>query len=207
MRYIGPDGKRQDSAHAYLHPRLQDGNHSNLHVLTEHLVVRVVFEGKRAVGVEVQPNPLFHEGSDTITTVRARKQVILSAGALGTPLVLERSGIGHPKYLTRAGIQPVSPLQGVGENYLDHHLLTHPYKSSLLPNETVDAIYGGRVDLNELFQTNAPILGWNAADVTAKLRPTEEEVAALGPKFQAAWDRDYRDKPNKPVMILTSLNG
>ncbi|KAL2758201.1 hypothetical protein ACRALDRAFT_1040242 [Sodiomyces alcalophilus JCM 7366] len=208
MRFIGPDGKRQDSAHTYLHPRLQDGNHPNLHVLTEHLVVRVVFEGKKAVGVEFQPNPLFREDGDTtVRTVRARKQVILSAGALGTPLVLERSGIGHPKFLTRAGIKPVSPLQGVGENYLDHHLLTHPYRSSLLPNETVDAIYGGRIDLNELFQTNAPILGWNAADVTSKLRPTEEEVAALGPKFQEAWNRDYRDKPNKPLMIITSLNG
>lgn len=58
-RFVSPkDGKRQDAAHAYLHPCLQDGDHSNLHVLVESQVTRVIFdEGKRATGVEFRPNP------------------------------------------------------------------------------------------------------------------------------------------------------
>lgn len=56
MKYIGPDGRRQDSAHRFLHPKLQSGSeYPNLHVLCEKQVIRVLFDGqKRAVGVEYQ---------------------------------------------------------------------------------------------------------------------------------------------------------
>lgn len=53
LRYVSPDGKRQDTAHTYLHPRLQDGKHPNLHVLVKSKVLRVLFDDqKNAVGVE-----------------------------------------------------------------------------------------------------------------------------------------------------------
>ncbi len=55
---VSPDGKRQDTAHCYLHPRLQDGRHSNLHVLVDTKVVRVIFnKDRKASAVEIVPSP------------------------------------------------------------------------------------------------------------------------------------------------------
>ena len=207
LKYTSPDGRRQDSAHKYLHPRLADGKHPNLHVLVEHQVIRILFEGERAAGVEFQPNPAHRVGSTRgIQAVRAKKLVVVSAGALGTPQILERSGVGDPEVLARAGVSLVADVPGVGCNYQDHHTSIYPYKSSLEPRETLDALYGGRLDIPKLLKTNDKILGWTACDVTSKLRPSETDVAALGPAFQAAWDRDFRDKPNRPVAILTTVN-
>lgn len=206
LKYISPEGLRQDSAHTYLHPRLQSGGHPNLNVLVEHQVIRVLFDGNTASGIEIQPNPMFSNDT-TVQSVKAKRMVVVSSGALGTPPVLERSGVGNPDVLKAAGVDVVSEVPGVGENYMDHLLLTYPYQSSLLPNETVDALYGGREDLNELIAENAPILGWNAADVTAKIRPSDDEAAALGPEFLEAWNEDFKNEPNKPIVIITSLNG
>lgn len=206
QRFIGPDGKRQDTAHKYLHPRLQDGNHPNLNVLVESQVRRVLFEGKRASGIEYQPNPAF-QTTATNGTIKAKKMVIVSAGALGTPLILERSGLGDPEILKRASVPLVASIPGVGREYQDHHLLAYTYKTSLEPSETADAAVGGRVDLGELIATNADILGWNAQDITAKLRPTDAEVSALGPEFQAAWERDFKNNLNKPLFLMALVNG
>lgn len=206
QRFIGPDGKRQDTAHKYLHPRLQDGNHQNLNVLVESQVLRVLFEGKRASGIEYQPNPTFQTGT-TKGSIKARKMVIICGGALGTPLILERSGLGDPEILKRASVPVVASIPGVGREYQDHHLLAYPYQTSLEPSETADAAVGGRLDLSELISTNASILGWNAQDVTAKLRPTDDEVSALGPEFQAAWDRDFKNNLNKPLFLMALING
>ena len=207
VRFIGPDGKRQDTAHRYLHPRLQDGNHPNLFVLVESQVLRILFEGKRATGIEYRPNPAFQENSTTVRSIKATKLVIVSAGAFGTPLLLERSGVGNPIILSHASVPVIAEVPGVGEEFQDHHLLAYPYHTSLNPNETADAILGGRVDVGELIATNASILGWNAQDVTAKLRPSDVEVAALGPDFQAAWDRDFKDNLNKPLVLMALLSG
>lgn len=207
LKFTSPDGRRQDAAHQYLHPRLADGKHPNLHVLVEHQVVRVLFEGKRAAGVEFQPNPAHRENSTGgIQAVKARKLVVVSAGALGTPQVLERSGVGDPEVLTRASVGLVADVAGVGRNYQDHNLVVYPYRSSLEPSETVDALYGGRLDIPKLMETNDKILGWTACDVTSKLRPSEADVAALGPAFQAAWDKDFKDTPNRPMAVFTPVN-
>jgi alcohol oxidase len=154
LRYVSPDeGKRQDVAHCYLHPRLQDGKHIQLHVLVESQVVRVLFEGSRAYGVEYTPNPDNHPGNylgkAVSKKVTARKMVIVSCGALSTPLVLERSGIGCPEVLGRANVPLVTALPGVGRHYQDHPLLMYPYKSNLAPDDTLDALAGGRLDLRQ----------------------------------------------------------
>ncbi|KAI1131378.1 GMC oxidoreductase [Nemania abortiva] len=210
-RYISPDGKRSDAAHMYLHPRLHDGKHPNLHVLVESQVVRVLFdEDKRACGVEYQSNPLFQSpGAPTLPpkrTVRARKLVVVSSGACGTPPVLERSGIGRADILKNAGVPLVVDLPGVGHDYQDHNLILWPYKTSLEPHETHDDLISGRLSYEEAMKRKDPRLGWNTVDLSSKLRPTEEEVAALGPEFKAAWDRDFRDKPNRPLMLIGLLN-
>lgn len=126
LRYVNPDGKREDVAHAYIHPKLQSGKFPNLHVLVETDVERILFDdNKKAVGVTFRPNPDFQPGTEQgpLKTVKARKQVVLSAGALGTPLILERSGVGSPEVLARAGVPLVAPVPGVGENYIVSGLL------------------------------------------------------------------------------------
>lgn len=208
LRYISPDGKRQDTAHAYLHPRLRDGEHQNLHVLVQSQVTRVLFENKKAVGVEFKPsldnnvNPT----NNGLRSIRARKMVIVACGALGTPSVLERSGIGSLEVLRGAGVDLVANLPGVGENYSDHHLLVHPYRSSLTPDETVDDLISGRVGAVEMMTNQDKKLGWNAMNITCKLRPSESDVTTLGPKFQQAWNRDFRNNLNKPLILMSFIN-
>lgn len=132
--------------------------------------------------------------------------VIISCGALRTPAVLERSGVGDSKILKKAGIESVVDLPGVGENYQDHQLLLYPYLSSLTETETLDGLVGGRLDPVRLINENHPILGWNAMDTGCKLRPTDVEVAVLGPVFQQAWDKDFKDAPNKPRVLRSLVN-
>ncbi|KAI0148499.1 alcohol oxidase [Xylariaceae sp. FL1272] len=202
VRYIGLDGKRQDTASRYLRPRVEDGTHSNLHVLVETQVVRVLFEGKKASGVLYRPNT---EGASE-RTVNATKMVVLCSGAFGTPAVLERSGVGRLDILQRAGVTDVvAEVPGVGHEYDDHHLLLYSYKSSLNEDETLDSISTGKLNLGELIQNNHKILGWNAQDVTCKLRPTDDDVAALGPVFQEAWNKEFKDNPNKPLMMMALI--
>jgi alcohol oxidase len=52
-----------------------------------------------------------------------------------------------------------------------------------------------------MIEKKDPMLGWNAIDISSKLRPTEAEVNSLGPAFTAAWNRDFKDKPNRPLML------
>jgi alcohol oxidase len=206
QRYVSPEGKRQDTAHTYIHPKLEDGEHSNLHVLVESKVVRVLFdENKRATGVEYTPNPEFQAtiglSMHPIRAVRARKLVVVTCGACGTPPVLERSGIGSKEVLERVGVPLVEELNGVGKDYQDHQLLLYPYKTSLAPEQTIDGILSGRANVTEMIEKKDPMLGWNAIDISSKLRPTEAEVNSLGPAFTAAWNRDFKDKPNRPLML------
>lgn len=206
QRYVSPEGKRQDTAHTYLHPKLEDGQHPNLHVLVESNVVRVLFDdNKRAVGVEYTPNPEFQTviglTAHPVKSVKARKLVVVTCGACGTPPVLERSGLGDKSILDRAGVPVVEELPGVGKDYQDHHLLLYPYRTSLEPDQTIDSILSGRVDATELVVNKDKILGWNAVDIASKIRPTEEEVDELGPEFRAAWDHDFKNAPNRPLML------
>lgn len=204
-RFVSPDGKRQDTAHRYLWPLLEDGKHPNLHVVVESQVVRVTFEGKRASGVVYRTNKDSQPG--TLRTVKARKKVVVSCGAIGSPLLLERSGIGKPEILEAASVSIVADVPGVGQGYNDHHLLTYPYQSSLNPDETLDALVQRRVDPGEMIKNNDKLLGWNAQDVTCKLRPSEAEIAALGPQFQDAWNRDFSSAPTRPLMLMSLTSG
>lgn len=202
MRFVAPDGLRQDVAHSYLHPRLRDGKHPNLHVVVESKVLRILLDNKRATGVVYQPSSASHAAETR--SVKAKKMVIVSGGAFGTPAILERSGIGNPQVLKKVGVQPIVELPGVGEGYEDHHLIGYPYKSSLNPDETHDAINGGRFDMEN--PETRKLLGWNAADITAKLRPTASDVAALGPEFQEVWEKEWEHNPNKPMAVMAAYN-
>lgn len=168
-------------------------------------------EKKRACGVEFTPNPRFHPLPDSSKPrpkqiIKARKLVVVSCGACGTPSVLERSGIGAKDVLERAGVPLVEELPGVGSDYQDHNLIGYTYRTSLSPEETGDAL-GRRTSFEDVIAQKHPMWTWNYVDLSAKIRPTDAEVAALGKEFQKAWDRDFRDRPNRPIMCMAVLCG
>jgi choline dehydrogenase len=103
-------GRRVSVATAFLKPVL---DRSNLRLETGVLVEKVLFEGRRAVGVRFRQNGRFVEA-------RARKEIILSAGAVGSPQILQLSGIGPADWLAEFGIAPVLDKPGVGRNLQDH---------------------------------------------------------------------------------------
>ena len=209
-RYVGPNGRRQDSAHRYLYPKLQSGEYPNLHVLVEKQVLKVLFDdNKQAVGVEYQTNPATLANPEFLSTsytsvrsVKAKRLVVVAAGANATPGILERSGLGDPKVLDAAKIPVVEELPGVGKDYQDHHLSLWAYRTNLTPKETINGFQDGRFNIEEAIRNADELLGTNAMDAQGKFRPTEAEVDALGPEFRKAWDRDFKDRPDRPLMIL-----
>lgn len=210
MRWVSPDGKRQDAAHTYLHPLLRDDKHPNLHVLCEAKVNKVVFDDdKRACGVEYTPNPAYMIETSLTSRpkqlIKARNLVIVSAGACGTPLLLERSGVGDREVLGKAGVNIVADVPGVGHNYQDHQLIAYSYKTHLEQGETVDFLYDGRASREEAVKQNLPVLGWNACDVALKIRPTEQEVQQWSPAMQEMWQRDFAPYPDKPFMMMAMV--
>jgi choline dehydrogenase len=104
-------GERWSTARGYLDPAR---SRSNLAIETEALASRVILEGKRAVGVAYTQGGVAKEA-------RATKEVLLAAGAVKSPHLLELSGIGSPEVLAAAGIEVRHALAGVGENYRDHY--------------------------------------------------------------------------------------
>jgi len=103
---------RASAARTYLAPAMR---RPNLQVVTHALVHRVLFDGTRATGVE------FSRGG-TLTQATASREVILSAGAIGSPHILQLSGVGDPDHLGRIGIGVRHALPGVGRNMQDHFL-------------------------------------------------------------------------------------
>jgi choline dehydrogenase-like flavoprotein len=92
-KWINRDtGRRSDSAHAYIHSTR--AHHSNLHLVCNTKVEKIIMEGGRAVGVKTVPTKPLTPGQDQAKVYRARKQIVVSGGTLSSPLILQRSGIG-----------------------------------------------------------------------------------------------------------------
>ena len=105
------DGRRWSTARAFLDPAR---GRPNLRVETDAHATRIVLDGKRAVGVAYTQRGQTHEA-------RCGGEVILAAGAVKSPHLLELSGIGRADVLQQAGIGVAHELRGVGENYRDHY--------------------------------------------------------------------------------------
>ncbi|MGY3532756.1 GMC family oxidoreductase [Bradyrhizobium sp. USDA 4452] len=105
------NGERWSAARGYIHPHM--GRRPNLRVETQAQATRILFEGKRAVGVE------YMQGKEK-KVLRARREVILSAGAFQSPQLLMLSGVGDAAALGKHGIASVHQLPGVGQNLQDH---------------------------------------------------------------------------------------
>ncbi len=104
------DARRSSAATGYLKPAL---GRPNLKLVLTGMVTRIVLENGRATGVETA------QGANR-TTYHASREVIISAGAIGSPRLLMLSGIGPADHLTKAGVKPAHDLPGVGENLQDH---------------------------------------------------------------------------------------
>jgi choline dehydrogenase len=105
-------GRRWSAASAYLRPALR---RPNLHLRSKVTTTRIVFEGRRAVGVGFRRKP---GGAETI--VRANREVVLAAGSINSPMLLMLSGVGPGADLARLGIPVVADRPGVGQNLQDH---------------------------------------------------------------------------------------
>lgn len=111
-------GRRMSTAKAFLRPAM---SRTNLRVETRAHALRVCFDARRAVGVEIR------QGGVT-RTIRAAREVILAAGGVQSPQLLELSGIGQGQLLREHGIAMVHELPGVGENLQDHYIARLSYR-------------------------------------------------------------------------------
>ncbi len=114
-------GARCSTANAYLKPVM---HRRNLTVMTHALTRRVILEGKKAVGVEFEKDGKTQQ-------VKANREVILSAGSIGSPHIMQMSGIGPANTLKDAGIEVLHELPGVGENLHDHLESVIQYETKL----------------------------------------------------------------------------
>jgi choline dehydrogenase-like flavoprotein len=104
------NGERVTSARAFLDPVR---NRRNLEVWPNTMALRIAFEGRRAIGLEVRTGR-------GMRLLQAKREVILCGGAINTPQLLLLSGLGDPNELKKVGIDIVAPLKGVGRNFQDH---------------------------------------------------------------------------------------
>ncbi|KNG44543.1 gmc oxidoreductase [Stemphylium lycopersici] len=156
----------------------------NYHVLVEHQVAKILFKGTRGIGVQY----LGSSGSNT-STVFASKEIILTAGAVHTPQILQLSGIGPEKVLKSLGIPIVADLPGVGTNFQDHASISVQYNFSNLvtPN-------AGSIAINATFATEQRALYDN------HLPSAFTVVRGLGSTFGAL---SFRDLTNASASIIS----
>jgi len=143
-------GRRWSAARGFLKPVL---SRSNLRLETGCLVERILFDGKRAVGVR------WRQGGE-IREARCRGEVVLSAGAIGSTQLLKLSGVGPADELAALGIETVLDRQGVGANLQDHLQLRMIYKVSGIKtlNETYHSLTGrALMGLDYAFRRRGPL--------------------------------------------------
>ncbi|KAG2757782.1 GMC oxidoreductase [Suillus brevipes Sb2] len=210
FKYIGgTTGTRSDAAHHYVY---NQAHNPNLQIWAGKRVKRVIFEDKRAVGVGFTNDLVSCPDADqSLSTVRASKLVVISAGAFGSPAILERSGIGAEAVLKQCGIEQHVNLPGVGENYRDHNGAFVPYFAG---DEfvTMDRLWRGEESVVQehlaLWKSNKEsLIAQNGNDAKIKWRPDEEELKAMGSTFEPRWKEFFQDRPEKAVAILTVFAG
>jgi choline dehydrogenase len=159
------NGRRCSTAVAYLRPAQ---NRSNLRVETDAHAMAVLFEGKRACGVRYRRDGQVH-------TVRARREVVLCAGALQSPQLLQLSGVGPAALLRRFGIGVVRDLPGVGENLQDHLQIRLIYETTrpITTNDQLRSLTGrARMGLEWLLFRGGPLaVGINQGGVFCRVDP------------------------------------
>ena len=141
---------RCSAAKGYLNPVKK---RSNLKIIVNAHVEKINFEGKKAVGVNY-----FIDGK--LNTVNANKEVILSAGSIGSPHILQVSGIGDSEKLKKNGINVIHELKGVGKNLQDHLMFRPVYKVKNLKslNKKINSLFGNfLIGLEYIFNQSGPM--------------------------------------------------
>jgi choline dehydrogenase len=183
-------GRRDSTARAFLRPALRRGN---VALYTDALALRVIVENGRAAGVAYEREGRQHE-------VRARSEVILSAGTLQTPQLLLLSGIGPPAELKAAGIEPILNLPGVGRNLHDH-LACPVMMHSDDPTSygiSARALPRGIVNIFEYLLFRAGPFASNVFESVAFLKTTP---GLDRPDVQFVFQPATRPKPNFPLPV------
>lgn len=171
-------GRRMSAADAFLRPALQ---RPNLHVVTEAMVERIRFDGRRAVAV------VYRRGN-TIIQAQAQREIVLAAGAINSPQILMLSGIGPATNLGPHGVTVLSHMPGVGANLQDH-LATAATYHCRLPVSLASAESLGNL-LKYLLLGRGPLTS-NVGEALAFIRTREGLVAPdieliLAPSFFVA---------------------
>ncbi|KAG1859672.1 GMC oxidoreductase-domain-containing protein [Suillus subluteus] len=202
-RYIdGTTGTRSDAAHHYVY---NQAHNPNLQIWVGKRVKRVIFE----LGSKFTNDP-----GQSSSIVRASKLVVVSAGAFGSPAILERSGIGAEAILKRCDIQQLVDLPGVGENYCglrDHNIVFGPYFAAD-GAITMDPLWRGEENvvqehLARWKSNRKSLIAQNGNDAKIKWRPDDEELKAMGSTFEPRWKEFFQDRPERAVAILSVFAG
>jgi choline dehydrogenase len=163
--------RRASTARSYLRPAQR---RPNLQVVTKALVHRVIFEGKRAIGVEFSRNG---PKGDGVERAEALSEVILAAGAVGSPHLLQISGVGDPELLGQIGVPVVQALGGVGRNMQDHYVVRVTYPIHGMP--TANERSRGLPLVGEVLRyvvTGKGILTYSASLIAASVKILEESA-------------------------------
>ncbi len=157
------NGWRMSAADAYLRPAQK---RANLAVLTDSQVVRILFEGRQAVGI------VCSQGKE-MRTIKARRGVILSAGAIQSPHLLMLSGVGPAAHLQEHGVPVLIDRAAVGQNLQDHLQFRLIYKcaKAITTNDALRSVWGkAKLGLEWLlFRTGAFAVGINQGGLFARL--------------------------------------
>ncbi|MEQ1950005.1 GMC family oxidoreductase [Mesorhizobium yinganensis] len=159
------DGRRMSAARAFLRPAMK---RRNVRVETNALATRIIFEGKRAVGIEYERNGAKH-------TVRAGREVILSAGSINSPQLLQLSGVGPADHLKSLGIAIVHANENVGRNLEDHVGINYTYRGREATLNQILRPWWGKllVGMQYLLLRTGPLsLSMNAAGGFFRTDPT-----------------------------------
>lgn len=159
------DGRREDAATAFVRPVMQ---RENLTVVTGFLTEKILIEGKQAVGVLGKRNGLPVE-------YRADKEVLIAAGTLQSPQLLQLSGIGAADHLESVGVPLVHDLPGVGQNLREHRMMMVQY--SLKQPISLNREFGGWRLVKNLLQylfNRKGLMATGSHDVVAFVRSNEQ---------------------------------
>jgi len=192
------NGLRMSAAKAYLKPAME---RPNLRVETEALVHKIIFEGKRAVGVSYEQN-------GELLEARAGKEVLLSGGAVNSPQILEVSGIGKAEHLKDRGIEVISDLPGVGENLQDHYVISvqHKITEPVTVNDQAQGLAFLKEVAKYIFQRKG-LLTLSAAHIQAFVK-TRPELASPDVQFHILpATMDLEKFKTQQVMELNKFPG
>ncbi len=189
-------GRRCSTAVGYLNPVKK---RPNLQIVTKAMTTRVVIENKRAVGVAY----LGSDGQEKI--VRAKREVVLSSGAIGSPQIMMLSGLGEAEQLKANGIEVIKDLPGVGKNLQDHLQARLVYKCNepTLNDEVRSYLNQMRIGLKYVLFRAGPMT--MAASLATGFLKTRDEVATPDIQFHIQpWSADSPGEGVHPFSAFTA---